>query len=151
MLRDALAHRGHQVTIAGAAQEALALTEMTAYDVAIIDYVMPGIRGLDLLHELRKKYPFIRSIIMSAQIDHDVLDAREVEKQLKERVGADRYLPKPVSVDSLVHAIGEVMEGVAGKHVDWKKVASDAVVTRGVKAKDVREMDRTLRKSRKKR
>lgn len=148
MLRAALVRRGHEVDVAANSAAALDLAKTTAYDVAIIDYVLPGMRGLDLLRELRKRHPFLRSIIISGQIDHDVLDAKEVEKQLKERVVADRYLPKPASVDTLVEAVDEVVQ--PAKESDWKRMATDAVATQEVTAKDVREVDRTLRKNRKK-
>ena len=150
MLRDALTLRGHHVDATDKAATALDLAAATAYDIAIIDYVLPDLRGLDLLHRLHKKQPFMRSIVISGQIDHDVLDARELEKKLKDRVAADRYLPKPVSVDNLVQTISEVLEGVTGNNVDWKKVASDASATWAVRAKDLKEMNRTLNKNRKK-
>jgi DNA-binding response OmpR family regulator len=149
MLRDALILRGHEVDVAASASAALGLAKTTTYEVAIIDYVLPGKRGLDLLHELRTRQPFLRSVIISGQIDHDVLDARTVEAQLKERIAADRYLAKPASVDSLVRAIDEVLEPT--REGNWKRMAADAVATQNVRAKDVRAADRTLRKHRKKR
>lgn len=149
MLRDALVLRGHEVDVAASAAAALELAKTTTYDVAIIDYVLPGKRGLDLLHELRARHPFLRSIIISGQIDHDVLDARAVETQLKERIAADRYLPKPTTVDSLARAVDEVLEPT--REGNWKRMAADAVVTQDVRTKDVRAADRTLRKHRKKR
>jgi DNA-binding NtrC family response regulator len=149
MLRDALVLRGHEVDAAASAAAALELAKVTTYDVAIIDYVLPGKRGLDLLHELRARHPFLRSIIISGQIDHDVLDAAAVETQLKERIAADRYLPKPASVDSVVRAIDEVLEPT--REGNWKRMAADAVARQDVRAKDIRAVDRTLRKHRKKR
>jgi DNA-binding NtrC family response regulator len=149
MLRDALVLRGHEVHVAASAPAAIELAKTATYDVAISDYVLPGRRGLDLLHDLRKQQPFLRWIIISGQIDHDILDARAVERQLKERVAADRYLPKPASVDSLASAIEQVLEPT--KEGNWKQMAADAVATQKVRAKDVRAADKTLRKHRKKR
>jgi DNA-binding response OmpR family regulator len=150
MFRDALRLRGHEVDVAASAAEALVLARSTTgYDVAIIDYVLPGKRGLDLLQELRELNPFLRSIIISGQIDHDALDAGDLEKQLRDRIAADRYLPKPTTMDSLAAAIDEVLQ--PAREGNWKRMATDAVATQDVKTKDVREMDRTLRKNRKKR
>ena len=98
MLRDALAVRGHDVDVADSAASAIALAETKAYDVAIVDYVLPGMRGLDLLHQLHLINRFMRSVVMSGQLDHDVVEAKELEKQLKEKIAADRYLPKPVAI-----------------------------------------------------
>lgn len=149
MLRDALVLRGHEVDVAASATAALDLAKTTTYDVAIIDYVLPGKRGLDLLHELRTGQPFLRSIIISGQIDHDTIDAKAVEAQLKERIAADRYLPKPASVESLAAAIDQVLEPT--REGNWKRMAADAVATQNVRAKDVRAADKTLKKHRKKR
>jgi len=150
MLRDALHLKNHEVDCAADASEALDLSQLSSYDLAIIDYVLPGMRGLDLLQELRRQNPFLRSIIISGEIDHDILDSREVEKQLKERIATDRYLAKPVSGDSLNRAIEEVLTAVKGGQLDWKKVATDRLTVRGVKKKDVREIDKALKKNRKK-
>src|SRR6266571_4939644 len=102
MFVDALKLKGHNVDAAASADEAMKLAAKQSYEVAVIDYVLPGKRGLDLLQDLRGNQKFLRSIIISGQIDHDVLDAAALEKQLKERIAADRYLPKPTSIDSLI-------------------------------------------------
>jgi len=148
MLRDALSLAGHEVDVAESSAQAMELAKDKAYDVCVIDYVLPGMRGLDLLRELHKLNPFTHSVIMSGQIDHDALDATELERQLKERIAVDRYLPKPVSGPDLLRAIEELSR--PGAEVDWKKVARDATAKQKVKSKDVRAMDRDLKKRRKK-
>ena len=147
MLRDALKLRGHSVNMASGSDQALKLAKDNNYEVAIIDYVLPGKRGLDLLQELRGLQPFLRSIIISGQIDHEVLDAVELEKQLKEQIAADRYLPKPISTDGLNRAIQEVLSMAAD--VDWQQMAAAAVAGQEVSRKQVKAMDRSLRKARK--
>jgi len=149
MLRDALAFRGHDVEVADSATKAIALAETKAYDVAIVDYVLPGMRGLDLLHRLHLINRFMRSVVMSGQLDHDVVEANELEKQLKEKIAADRYLPKPVAVETLNAAIEELC--IASREANWKKLAADARDASKVKAKNVRDMDKKLSKSKKKR
>ena len=148
MLSDGLRLAGHQVDVAASAEEALTLARQNSYEVAILDYLMPGKRGLELLHDLRRIHQFLRSIIITGQVDHDVLDAHELERQLKERILADRYIPKPASMDSLTRAIDEVLRPAAAG--DWQRLAADAVAAQEVKPKDVKQMDRTMRKARKK-
>jgi CheY-like chemotaxis protein len=148
MLRDALLLHGHEIDLAESSDAAIALAKEKPFDIAVIDYVLPGMRGLDLLVELHKLNPFLRAIIISGQIDHDDLNANELEQQLKERIAADRYLPKPVSGPDLLHAIDDLYQ--PGAKIDWKKVAGDAVATQKVKSKDVRALDRTMKKSRRK-
>jgi DNA-binding response OmpR family regulator len=151
MLGDALTMRHHVVELAASATEALALGKNTAFDIAIIDYVLPGMRGLDLLQELRKHNPFIRSIIISGQIDHDSVDPKEIEKKLKERIVADRYFPKPVATDVLAQAVNALCKASTGRVVDWQKIALGAVAGRAVKKKDIQAADRELRRHRRKR
>lgn len=145
MLSDALRLRGHAIDVAANAAEAMNLAEHNNYEVAVIDYVLPGKRGLDLLQELREKQPFLRSIVISGQVDHDVLNASDLEKQLRERLAADRYLPKPTNVDDLHRVIGEILTPAA--QGDWQRLAADAVAAKAVKGKAVREMDKKLRKA----
>jgi two-component system phosphate regulon response regulator PhoB len=151
MLRDALVLRHHSVDLAESGEAALKLVKNTPpHDIAIIDYVLPGIRGLELLHELRKTNRFLRSIMISGQIDHDTIDTVELEKQLKEQVAVEIYLSKPVSVKRLVEAIQILSSPVSGDHVDWQKLAEHALETRRVKAKHVANMEKTLDKKRRK-
>jgi DNA-binding NtrC family response regulator len=149
MLVDALKLRGHTIDAAAGADAALKLAAKNNYEVAVIDYVLPGKRGLDLLQDLRKLQPFLRSIIISGQVDHDVLSAADLEKQLKERIAADRYLPKPTNVDDLTRVIAEILQPAA--QGNWQQLAADAVAAKAVKGKSVKEMDKKLRKANKKR
>ena len=149
MVGQALTRLGHKVELAGSASEAAALVAKKTFDLAIIDYVLPGKRGLDLLQDLRKVNPFLRSIIMSGQIDHDVVDAADLEKQLKERIAADRYLAKPTRLEDLTAAINEVMAPTAAG--DWQKMAANAVAAQTVRSKEVKDMDRVMRKAKKRR
>ncbi len=151
MLRDALVLRKHEVDLAGDATAALQAEKSAHHDIAIIDFVLPGKRGLDLLRGLRRINPFLRSIIISGEVDHDVLDPKELEKQLKDKVETDRYLPKPISVDRLAEVVDELSSGLGQRETDWKKIAQDVVAAREVKAKDIREMDKILQRSRRKR
>lgn len=140
MLRDALVRKGHEVVVAGDAREAMALPPKPPFEVAIIDYVLPGMKGLSLLNQLRKKYSSIRSIIISGQIDDDILRPSVVEDQLREKTLADRYLPKPFSTEALVSAIEEVMTGPKSGQVNRDKIPSGAV----------KKINKVLKKGRKK-
>ncbi len=149
MLRDGLIRLGHAVDMAASADEALQLASDNTFDVAIIDYVLPGRRGLELLQELRTLNPFLRAIIISGQIDHDTLRTSDLERQLKERIAADKYLPKPTSVADLAAAVDELLK--ASREGDWKRLASDAVASQDVRGSDVKKIDRLMKDHQKKR
>ena len=77
----------------------LALTE--PYDAAIIDIMLPGMDGLSLIEEVRRKHVSTPVIILSAK--------RSVDERVKGlQAGGDDYLTKPFSFTELlarVHAL----------------------------------------------
>jgi CheY-like chemotaxis protein len=148
MLVDALRMHNHHVVAVGTPAEAIERAKAEGFDIAIVDYVLPRMRGLELISEIRAINPFIRSIVISGQIDHDRLDAASVEQQLKERVEVDQYLPKPVTGPLLLAAVDALAAKSGG--VNWSEEASKALKRIGVKRGEVRAVDRKLAKSRKK-
>lgn len=50
--------RGYQVAECGAAEEALERTDRQAFDVIILDMVMPGMSGLELLRQIKSRKRF---------------------------------------------------------------------------------------------
>ena len=80
------------------AEEALAVLEEVNYDIAIIDLMLPGISGEELIEHIRTKGWDIPIIILSAK--------GEVSDRVKGlQVGADDYLTKPYSFTELTARI----------------------------------------------
>ena len=78
---------------AGNAEQALAVLEQTSVDIALLDFNMPGIVGLDLAAELRRKYPTMPIAVITANIQDEIIArAREVDAA---------FLPKPITEDAL--------------------------------------------------
>jgi LmbE family N-acetylglucosaminyl deacetylase len=76
-------------------QSALAQIEEFEPDLVFTDIQMPGISGLDLLTELRKKYPGLPVVVMTAHVS--------VEYAVTALRGqADEFLTKPVSSKDLL-------------------------------------------------
>lgn len=73
-----------------------------APDLLLIDYKMPGMDGLTLLAELRRRECRARCILLSAFINDDV------ESQAR-TLGVDRILGKPVDACVLRRTIGELL------------------------------------------
>lgn len=63
-------------------------------DLAIIDLMMPGINGLDLVRRVRMRHPDVRLVLTSAY--H--LSERQLERA---SVGPIAFVPKPYSMDDL--------------------------------------------------
>lgn len=89
--------------------EALELIELVSPHVIITDIMMPIMDGIDLVKNVRKKYPDIKMIILSSYSEFELV--REVFKY-----GVDDYLLKPkVTVEELVTLIHSSSEPTALK------------------------------------
>jgi len=102
--RRTLAPLGHPVDTTTSAAEALRMCEEVQYDLVILDYVMPRMKGLELLARIRKKLPLVRSILISGKLN-DTLTQKELRDSIREEVETDQYLRKPVSNPDLIEAV----------------------------------------------
>jgi two-component system alkaline phosphatase synthesis response regulator PhoP len=94
-VRDALIHAGYEVTIAHDGSSALETLRANPFDLAVLDLMLPGTNGLDVLRTLRDEQHKIRVVILTALADEaDVLKGFEL--------GADDYMAKPFSPKELV-------------------------------------------------
>ncbi len=71
---------------------ALELLAEQHVDLVLSDYEMPGINGVRLLDEIRRRYPAVRRVLMSAAPPDD-LELRLANGDLEE------FVAKPFSVD----------------------------------------------------
>ena len=109
-LRQMLA-READVTVVGEArdgQEVIELCGRVAWDVAVLDYQMPGKNGLELVKELRHRFPG-RSVLILSMYPEDTYAVRAL------RAGASGYLTKESAPEDLVAAIRKVAAG--GKYI----------------------------------
>ena len=93
-IKRALVEDSHAVDVAGDGEEGSYLTSSQAYDLVILDLLLPKKDGLEILKEMRDARRATPVLILSAR------------GQVKDRVkgldqGADDYLAKPFSLDEL--------------------------------------------------
>lgn len=112
-LRQILASEQDMVVVGEAenGHEALALIRKLEWDVAILDFSMPGRSGVDLLKEIRREHPSRPVLVLS--MFPEELNATQVF-----RAGGSGYLNKESACDELVAAIRKVTSG--GKYVSPK-------------------------------
>ena len=106
MILDMLRDRGYKVTIAGSGLDALRMLGEEDYAVVLTDLRMKGMQGMELLTEIKRNYPAINVILMTAF--GSVETAVEAMKH-----GASDYLTKPVKKDELVRVIERVVREAA--------------------------------------
>jgi len=92
------------VVEAAGAGEALHVMETTPADIALVDVRMPGTDGLELLHDMRSRWPDV-PVIMLTTFDH----AHYVRRALAE--GAAGYLLKDATPEDLEQAIKVALSG----------------------------------------
>ncbi len=76
-------------------EQALSFVQVQEPDVMVLDLRMPGISGMEVLSQIRKKHPDIQVIILTGH------GSKHDENQAL-RLGAFDYLEKPVDIDKLV-------------------------------------------------
>jgi DNA-binding response OmpR family regulator len=103
-IRFILSREGYRVT--HVAEGGLALAEVRAChpDLVILDHMLPGMSGLDILVQLRAD-PETRNLPVM------MLTARGRDRDLAERAGADRFLAKPFSNAELLAEVRAMTGG----------------------------------------
>lgn len=99
-LRLKLETSGYKVMTAGNGQEALEIRSMERPDLVVLDVLMPGMDGFEVLRRIRAESS-VPVIILSARESSD-------DKIKGLQLGADDYLAKPFSPDELVARIESV-------------------------------------------
>ena len=97
-LRELLLDNGFSVQTASDGIEALESIQKTQPDVVVLDLGLPKISGEAVCAEIRKNYPNLRIIILSAK---DTIT--DIVQGLN--IGADDYLTKPFVADELLARI----------------------------------------------
>ncbi|MCM2374330.1 response regulator [Aporhodopirellula aestuarii] len=98
---DILENLGYAVDMAADGAAAMDLVRRQRYDIALLDYMMPGMSGVELYRQIRQVLPDLIAIMITAYAGGDgaaqACDA-----------GTWRVLPKPVDLQALLPLIDEV-------------------------------------------
>ncbi len=87
-IRSALVQEDYDIDMALSGEEALRMEQAKRYDVMIVDLMMPGISGLDLLRSIMTTNPSVRVIMVTGYPTmKNTLQAMQI--------GAFDFLPKP--------------------------------------------------------
>ena len=91
MLSRRLVRKGYEVRVAEDGREALDLLEKEPFELVLLDIMMPGIDGLEVLETVRKTQPLEElAIVMATAKDR----SEDIVKALK--LGANDYVTKPI-------------------------------------------------------
>ncbi len=133
-LRLGLTRSGYEVDTAADGETGLRMARGGAYDVVVLDLMLPGLPGIDVLRSLREIGSDVHVLILTA------LDS--VEDRVRGlRAGADDYLAKPFSFDELIARLQALTRRQFGIKTPVVRVADLEIDTAG---RVVRRGDRTV-------
>src|ERR1700744_2168658 len=118
-LGQVLEREGYQVNLAYDGEEALRLGKTAAYDVILLDVMLPRIDGFTVITRLREARIGTQTIIVSARDS-----MRDMVYGLD--AGADDYLTKPFALDVLlakVRAAGRRVPVLAQEELQFKELS----------------------------
>ncbi|MBU2513983.1 response regulator [bacterium] len=102
-LAERLQLRKINATIATSGEMALEMIETDRPDVVILDIKMPGLGGLEVLHQIKGKDKSIQVILLTGHGS-----TREGIEGM--RLGAYDFLMKPIDIDELINKMKELPE-----------------------------------------
>lgn len=99
LLRMLLESEGYQVDSATSGEEALIKIEASPPSLVLLDVMMPGINGFQVVERIRKKPQFTKLPIVLLTAHAEVDFAKGM------MVGADGFFRKPVDLDALLKQV----------------------------------------------
>ncbi len=102
LLKKYLADNGYRTSAAADASQAQEKMAALAYDLLVLDVMMPGINGLEFTERLRKQQNAVPILLLTARA--------EVEQRIEGlMMGADDYLPKPFDPKELLLRVQNIL------------------------------------------
>ena len=99
-----LSRRGYAVEAVGDALEGFSRARTDRYDLILLDLKMPGMKGLDMLEQLKSNHRIAARIIIVTGYGTIPLSVEAIKK------GADDFLTKPFTSKELVRTVAKALE-----------------------------------------
>lgn len=106
-LAERLEMRGFSPTIATSGQQALSLVESRDFDLVVLDVMMPGIGGLEVMDQVKQQHPEMPVILLTGH-------GSTKEGMQGMQKGAFDYLMKPLDIDELISKMQEAVSSRTG-------------------------------------
>ncbi len=102
LLKIHLSQLGFAVEICHSAEAAFVLLQTKQFEICLLDWMLPGIQGVDFLKKIRPQYSQLKIMMVTAKAD-----AESIVMGLE--FGADDYLAKPFAAKVLVVRVRNLM------------------------------------------
>jgi len=118
------------VAEAESGSQILPLINQTGPDLVLLDLLMPGIDGITCIKLLRKRCPWVRTIVLSAHDSHEVVEAAL-------EAGADAFIRKSVDPAELAAALRQALEKPVAKAIGRASRLHPAVEETGLSKREL--------------
>jgi DNA-binding NtrC family response regulator len=106
-LAERLGLRGIKAEVALDGEEALKKISINTPQVIVLDVMMPGVSGLEVLRRVKEDYPEIQVILLTG-----VGSTSDGVQGM--RLGAFDFLMKPLQIEQLIQKIGDAVSKKSG-------------------------------------
>lgn len=116
MLTELLQREAINLTVADDGIKGLDLALKGNYELILLDVMLPGIDGMQLLQRLRQQHRDTAVLMLTARGDDD-------DRVMGLELGADDYLPKPFNPRELVARVKALLRRTANTKVKTEKLS----------------------------
>ncbi|MBD1822889.1 response regulator [Cyanobacteria bacterium FACHB-DQ100] len=99
VLQVFLADEGYQVEVANSGESALAQASAFSPNVMLLDFMMPGLDGAQVIQRIRQ-HPVLNALPILLMTAHQAGN-----EGFAAAIGADGFIPKPIEFDKLLDRI----------------------------------------------
>jgi two-component system response regulator PilR (NtrC family) len=139
VLGQLLTSEGYEVELSSSGEEALAKMSTRPFDLVLLDLLMPGMNGIEVLRKIKRVDPQLLVIIITAYAS--------VESAISAmKIGAFDYVQKPFKHDDLLMTIGRALshkrlqdENIRLKDELRQKFSFDSIIGKSQVMKNVFE------------
>jgi DNA-binding response OmpR family regulator len=122
----------YDVDTAADGPSGLAQAGSAAYDLIILDLMLPGMDGIEVCRRIRERPPYVPIVMLTAR-------SSETDRVVGLEVGADDYVTKPFSIRELLARVKAIFRrveqtGQAGRPEAGRIEAGDLVIDPGRRA-----------------
>jgi DNA-binding response OmpR family regulator len=102
LIADTLEDEDYEVLEAADGVEAIRLFEQNEFDLLILDYMMPGLTGVEVIEKVRSMDSQIKILMLSAK-------SQQHEQERILSAGADDFMAKPFSPLHLMEKVKDML------------------------------------------
>jgi DNA-binding response OmpR family regulator len=136
LMGDYLEPHGFDLTLAGDGESGLAAALSAHFDAVLLDMMLPGMDGLEVLKRLRQECS-VPVVILSAQNE-------EADRIVGLEMGADDYVPKNFSPRELLARLRAVIRRAQAEAGEEHGLGDTPAITIGPLVMDTRSMEARL-------